>query len=425
MRDGALDEKARRKLLARMTGEVSDLVLRSNYLQTQAITMMERLSGQRLGAKQHFISVLENEGDLDRELEFLPDDEELAERRNRGEGLTRPELSTLLSYSKIRLYRQLLDSDIPDDPYFEADLKAYFPTPLQEKFAAYMPGHRLRREIVATEVTNSLVNRMGVSFVLRMREDTGATSGQVARAFTIARELFDARNFWGAIEALDNRVDAALQVEALLHMWTLLRQATRWLANHPVHELVISTLLERLQPGMDAMPGILPGLLGPEEQERVSGLKMSFTIGGFPPDLALRTAMLHLMFPTLDMVATAAGRELDVEHVAAVYTGLGESLGLKWFRRNIEALAVDGQWHAHARGNLRDELHGHHRLLANRVLDECGDAPDPVACWIGRHGKDVRRIMEMIEEMRNLPGMDYATLSVAVRSLDHLLKATE
>jgi glutamate dehydrogenase len=424
IRDGALDEQARNKLLAAMTDEVAGLVLRSNYLQTQAISMMEKLSGARLGAKQHFIAVLEHEGQLDRELEFLPDEEQLLDRRNRGLGLTRPELSTLLSYSKIRLYQQLLDSDIPDDPNFTEELRRYFPVPLQENFAEYMPVHRLRREIVATQVTNSLVNRMGVSFVLRMRDDTGATAGEVARAYTIARELLDARDYWAQVEAMDNTVAANLQTEALLHMWTLLRQVTRWLANHPAHELDITPMLERLKPGMDAMQEIIAQSLGPTDQARIVEIETPFIEGGFPAGLARRVAMLQLMFPALDMVATAAGRGLPVARVAGVYISLGESLGLKWFRRQIESLTVHGQWHAHARGNLRDELYAHHRLLANRVLDQCGGADDPVGLWIEQHRDDVRRVMEVIEDMRNLPGMDYATLSVAVRSLDHLLKAT-
>jgi glutamate dehydrogenase len=425
MRAGDLEQAERNRLLAAMTDEVAGLVLRSNYLQTQAISMMERLSGPRLGAKQHFISVLEHEGQIDRALEFLPDDEELVDRRNRGQGLTRPELSTLLSYSKIRLYRQLLESDIPEDPYFAAELERYFPRPLQEKYADFMPEHRLRREIIATQVTNSLVNRMGVSFVLRMREDTGATPGAVARAYSIARELLGARDFWARIEALDNQVPAGRQLEAMLHMWTLLRQVTRWLANHPRHELEIQPMLDRLKPGMEAMQGIIADALGPDDLAAVAEIEAPFLESGFPVELARRIALLHLLFPALDMVATAAGRGLEVEQVAAVYTGLGETLGLKWFRRQIETLPVDGQWHAQARGNLRDELYAHHRLLANRVLDKCGTADDPVDCWIEKHRQEVQRVMEMIGDMRNLPKMDYATLSVAVRSLDQLLKATE
>ncbi|MFT5140374.1 MAG: glutamate dehydrogenase [Lysobacterales bacterium] len=425
MRAGALDQKARNTLLAKMTDEVSDQVLRNNYLQTQALSMMEKLSGPRLGAKQHFITVLEHEGQLDRELEGLPDDEELLERRNAGLGLTRPELSVLLSYSKIRLYNQLLNSDIPEDPYFSNELKAYFPTQLQQDYSGYMAGHRLRRELVATQVTNSLVNRMGVSFVLRMRDDTSATPAEVARAYAIARELFDARDFWARIESLDNKVPAELQTRALLAMWTLLRQATRWIANHPGHQLNIVAMVERLRPGMTEMHKIIIHNLNDEEKQHLKNIEAPYLEGGFPKLFAKRLASLHLLSPALDVVATAAERGMDVQSIASIYFGLGESLGLKWFRQHVERLSVDGQWHAHARGNLRDELYSHHRQMVIRVLDSANGAEDPVSAWIEKHNVDVERVIEMMHDMRKLPKMDYATLSVAVRSLGQLISATD
>jgi len=425
MRAGQLDQASRNTLLAQMTDEVSSLVLRSNYLQTRTLSMMEKLSGPRLGAKQHFISVLEQEGQLDRELEGLPDDEELVERRNKGLGLTRPELSVLLSYSKIRLYSQLLESDIPDDPFFASELKQYFPKPLREKYSEFMPAHRLKRELIATQVTNSLVNRMGVSFVLRMRDDTSATPPEVARAYTIARELFDARSYWARIESLENKVDAGLQTDALLIMWTLLRQVTRWMANHPGHELNIEAMLKRLKPGMEEMRKNIVRNMGDDEKEQVLAVERPFIDGGFPKAFARRIATLRLFSPALDIVDTASARNMEVEHVARVFFGLGESLGLKWFRGHIEALSVEGQWHAHARGNLRDELYSHHRQLVNRVLDCCDGQTDPVAGWLEKNQFDVDRVINMMQDMRNLSRMDYATLSVAVRSLGHLLSATE
>jgi glutamate dehydrogenase len=201
--------------------------------------------GPRIGAKQHFISVLEAAGTLNRELEHLPDDEQLTERRNRGEGLTRPELSVLLSYSKILLYQQLLASDLPEDPYLSRELIRYFPAALQVRFADVMQDHRLKREIIATQVTNSVINHAGVSFTLRMSEDTGAEPANVAKAFTIAREIFAAREFWAEVESLDDKVSAALQTMAMLAMWILLRQATRWVLNRRGSRLDIKHMVDR------------------------------------------------------------------------------------------------------------------------------------------------------------------------------------
>ncbi|HEX3122823.1 MAG TPA: NAD-glutamate dehydrogenase domain-containing protein, partial [Rhodanobacteraceae bacterium] len=209
---GELTVEARNAQLAAMTDEVERLVLADNYRQNQAISVMERMSVARLGSKQHFIRVLEEQGLLDRQIEFLPSDAEFAQRKSRGLGLTRPELSILLSYSKIVLFQQLLDSDVPEDWYLSKELRRYFPEPLQEKYADHMERHRLKREIIATAVTNSMVNRMGATFVMRMGEDTGRTPAQVAKAYNIAREVLDAREMWAQIEALDGKVDGNTQI---------------------------------------------------------------------------------------------------------------------------------------------------------------------------------------------------------------------
>ncbi|NOR20536.1 MAG: NAD-glutamate dehydrogenase, partial [Xanthomonadales bacterium] len=424
MRAGKLSSKNRNQLLADMTDEVAELVLRSNYLQSQTISMMEVLTGARLGAKQHFITVLENEGLLDRDLEQLPHDEELSRRRISGLGLSRPELSVLLSYSKIMLYRQLLDSDVPEDPWLSDELLRYFPTPLQEKYASYMSEHRLKREIIATQVTNSMVNRMGASFALRMHEDTGASAAEVTRAFTIAREIFRARDFWSRIEALDNKLASELQINATVAMWNLLRQVTRWLLNQPGHKLDIRANIDRLAPGLEILEKRISRSLNPVEKAHVQERAEPLIEGGMPKALANRAARLHLLYPALDVVETAARRQTNVLDVATVFFGMGDKLGLKWLRESVETLKVEGRWHANARGNLRDELYSQHRSLAGRALEKFPDDKDPAESWVQAHTGEVEKISLMMKDMQNLPSMDYATVSVAVRSLDQLLKAT-
>ena len=425
MRAGKLGAENRNKLLAEMTDEIADLVLRNNYLQTQTISMMEVLTGARLGAKQHFITVLENEGILDRDLEQLPHDEELTRRRGSGLGLSRPELSVLLSYSKIMLYRQLLDSDVPEDTWLSEELERYFPKPIQEKYTAFMDGHRLKREIIATQVTNSLVNRMGASFALRMHEDTGATAAEVARAFTIAREIFRAREFWGKIEALDNKVESEVQISATLEMWNLLRQATRWVLNQADNKLDIRASIERLAPGLRILEKKIRQSLNALEKAQVEDRAGPLIERGMPKTLANWAASLHLLYPALDVVETAARRKTDVSSVATVFFGLGKSLGLNWLRGSVEKLSVEGQWHALARGSLRDELYSQHRSLAGRVLETFPDEKDPLKRWLRDNAADVERVSIMLKDMQSLGSMDYAVVSVAVRSLDQLLLVTE
>ncbi|QKK02421.1 MAG: NAD-glutamate dehydrogenase [Pseudomonadota bacterium] len=422
---GEMSMDDRNTLLEQMTDEVSELVLRSNYLQNQALSMMEAITSDRLGAEAHFITMLERQGVFDRDLEHLPDDEELRERVARGQGLTRPELSLLLSYAKITLYQDLLASSVPEDPYLSRELEDYFPRPLRERFAGRMPEHRLRREIIATRVTNSIVNRMGAPFVTRIREDTGANSATVAKAYTVAREIFEARAFWQHIEALDNQVPAERQLEALLEMWNLLRQVTRRLITLPGgYAIDISSKVERFAPGIRRYRDILPELLDGELGEALKARRDALIGSGFPPDLATEVAALRYVYSALDIVDEARMQELEVERVALVYFRLFDHLCLKWLRARIEELPVERQWHAHARGHLRDDLYRHHRQLTRRILQECGDADQPVAAWFEQHGAEAERVSIMLEEMRNTSSQDFAALQVAVNGLGQLIHAT-
>ncbi|RPH98423.1 MAG: NAD-glutamate dehydrogenase [Lysobacterales bacterium] len=419
-RAGKLGEDARRALMAEMADEVAQMVLRSNYLQTQAISMMEKFSISRLGSKQHFIHVLEDQGMLNRELEFLPSDEELQDRRDRGEGLTRPELAVLLSYSKISLYQQLLASDVPEDAWLSDEAVTYFPAPLRKRFAKLVPQHRLKREIIATQVTNSLVNRMGASFVMRMHEDTGATPGEVARAYTIAREVFRARDFWARVEALDNATDSNLQTTAMLAMWRLLRQATRWLLNLEGRRLDIRVMVQRLAPGLAVAEKVIRQSMSEEETLALEQQMLPYVEGGFSRPLAEQIAMLERLFPALDVVETAARRRSDVARIAQVFFSLGALLDLKWLRRQVEALQVVGQWHAMSRANLRDELFMHQNRLVERVLLSGGRKRDPVAVWAEANAERLAGMQKMLNHMKNHVEMDYPTIAVAVRSLGQL-----
>ncbi|HEX6928828.1 MAG TPA: NAD-glutamate dehydrogenase, partial [Gammaproteobacteria bacterium] len=221
--------KQRNKLLADMTDEVAQLVLRDNYLQTQAITVAEAQAPTRINEHAYLMRALERSGRLNRALEFLPNEETLNDRRAANRGLTRPELAVLFAYAKMDVYESLLESDVPEDSYLGSELENYFPRPLQRKYRELMPRHRLKREIIATAITNSMVSRMGATFAHRMREETGTTTAATARAYTIAREAYDVRTLWAEIEALDNKVPAALQTAMHVQIARLLKHATHWL----------------------------------------------------------------------------------------------------------------------------------------------------------------------------------------------------
>ena len=409
----------RNELLASMTDEVAELVLNDNYRQNQAISLMERMSAARLGSFGHFIRVLEGQGLLDRAIEFLPSEAELGDRKARGQGLTRPELSVLLSYDKIVVFNQMLDSDVPEDPYLSKELVRYFPNALQERFAQDMENHRLRREIIATAVTNSTVNRMGATFLLRMQEDTGQSAAQIAKAFTISREVLDARELWAGIDALDLKVSETAQLEALTSIWQLQRNLTRWLLNRPGEVLNIAEKVERYAGGVAELRASLDRVLPEAARAELAADVARWQGHGYPEDMARAFASLPFLAYALDIVEVAIERSLPVAEVAASYFSLSDALHTKWLMDAVEALPVGGRWHAQARGVLRDELQAQQRALVGQVLVAGAGLPaeQRVERWLERDDAALRYTMAMFADMRDLRDLDYPTLSVAVRRL--------
>ncbi len=413
----------RNKLLAAMTDEVAGLVLNDNYRQNQALSLMQRMSLTRLGSKQHFIRTLEAQGLLDRQIEFLPSDAEIADRKARGLGLTRSELSVLLSYAKLVAYQQLLDSDVPEDPYLSKELVRYFPQPLQKKYEKSMQQHRLKREIIATAVTNSTINRMGSTFLLRMTEDTGRTPAEVAKAFTITRETLDARDLWAQIDALDGKVPESVQVDALQTIWALQRSLTRWLLSRPGPIPGITAAVERYHDGfreVRAGKDILPAAMRPAYDASYADWKAK----GLPEALAKQLAALPYLEWCCDIIEVAGARRLKAVDVAKAHFRLGEALQLPWLYQQIDALPVDGRWHAVARGSLRDELAAQQRQLTMQVLEAPGATADAkLAHWIGREDAALRFTLGMLSELAAQKSLDYPTASVAVRRLSMLSNA--
>ncbi|MBL0221908.1 MAG: NAD-glutamate dehydrogenase [Xanthomonadales bacterium] len=413
----------RNDLLRAMTDEVERLVLIDNYRQNEAISIMERMSVSRLGSKQHFIRTLEAQGLLDRQIEFLPSDNEISERKARGVGLTRPELAILLSYSKIVIFQQLLDSDVPEDAYLSKELRRYFPEPLRERFAEHMERHRLKREIIATAVTNSMVNRMGATFMLRMQEDTGQSPAAVAKAFNIAREVLDARSLWAAIEALDGKVDGNAQIDANLAIWRLLRGMTRWLLNHPGEVHDIAAAVDRYQPAMNELKQRIDSVTSSAEHSVFEVGRVGWIEQGFPAELADKLSHLPALAAALDIALVASQTKQSVADVATVHFAVGEALNLKWLMEKVEELPVETRWHAHARGALRDELNAQQRSLVSQMfaMGTAGDGAQKVAAWMNRDDPLLKSTLATLAEMRSQVSIDYPIVSVAVRRLAQLV----
>ena len=421
VRAGKITLAARDRLLVRMTDEVAGLVLRNNYLQSQAISTSEFQAKERLSESAYVIRALERSSDLNRSLEFLPTEEEIAERRKAGEGLTRPELAITLSYGKIWLYRALIQSNVPEDPYLSAELKRYFPMPVQRRFAAQLKRHRLRREIIATAITNSLINRMGPAFPVRAQDDTGADPAAIARAYSIAREVFAARYLWMQIEALDNKIPAAVQYTAMAQTTRLLRHMTYWLLENRRRDLDIERGVLRYASKVGELFHELTGVLSATEQARLNVLRSQLIEQHVPEELAARIASLEVLHCALDLVEVAMKTRASIGYAAKAYFDLGDRIGLTWIKDQIESLSAEGHWQAVARGSLRDNLFQLQRKITGAALACKGrDAEARVDQWIARHLASVETLKRVVVDLRTGSPPDFATLSVALQAVRRL-----
>ncbi len=420
--EGALTRKRRDKLLQDMTDAVAEQVLRNNYLQTQAISAVESRVKERFNENARLIRVLEASGRLDRTLEFLPTEDELEERRKAGQGLSRPEIAVVLSYSKIALYQSLIDSELPEDPFLAGELESYFPAPVRKRFAALIPEHRLRHQIVAMLISSSLINRMGPAFALRAEEETGASAAQVARAYTLARDIFDVRTLWSGIEALDNVVQAEVQYTLMFQISRFLRRVVYWILQHHPGDLDIADMAGRLKPGVSALLSHLGTILGGSAQRRRQSDVDQYVALGVPGRLATGMANLSVMTAVLDIVEVAAAFDLEPVEVGRLYFELGRGLKLDWIREQIESLRAVGRWQALARATLRETLNEEHRSILRQLLAQRGDAapPDTLADWLAENRTQIHRARQALRDMETAGERDFAALSVALNEIRRL-----
>jgi glutamate dehydrogenase len=420
-----LTRSKRNALLASMTDDVAALVLRDNYLQTQAISMSEIQSVERIDETARLISNLERTGLLNRAIEFLPEDSEVEERRARKQGFTRPELAVVLSYAKIDLYNGLIASDASFEDFLEADPPRYFPAVLRRRYADLLPTHRLSRQILATMIGNNIVNRMGPSFVKRVQVDTNADVVTIARAYMVARQIIKAADLHETIEALDVQIPASAQMSMMFEVSRTLRHVCYWLIERFGDELEILPAVERLQERMTTIYTRTGTIMSEAARERHQNAAEHYLAMGVPEKLAHRMSSLLLTRAALDIADLAAMYKQDVLASAKVYSAFNQSLGLYWLHTSVEDLNVAGRWQAIARSNLRDEFYRIRRELASKFLAGRSrrDIGLRVDEWLDQHAEQVGSFKRMVEEMKLRGNIDFATLTVAAQELRELLSS--
>jgi glutamate dehydrogenase len=424
--NGDMTEKQRAELLEDMTEDVAKLVLRNNYRQRQTISIAAQESLLRINEYRALVSSLEAHAGLDRKLEFLPGDDVLVERRTKGVGLTRPELAVLTCYVKGQLKQDILASDIPEDGYLARSLQHAFPARLAERFAGEMYAHKLRREIVATQLANDVVDLMGITFIERMTQSTSASVAEMVKAYVVARDIFDLHHWWESIEALDNVLPAASQIQIFTDLQRLLRLATRWFVRNrrgrldPETEVgIFREPVRRIQMTM--------GTLALGEQKAAWDRRNTELLDlGLPAVIAQALAGSTMLLGALGMVDVACNLDGPIDDVARIAFGVNDSLGFYWFGKQITALRVDTFWQAMARESYLDELDWQVRSIVAWVMRSPGEGEGPsprLEYWLENQKSEVERWRRLIDRIREAQTHDYAMYAVAVRGLLELAQS--
>jgi glutamate dehydrogenase len=428
VRAGELSEDDRNELLVEMTDAVVQQVLYASYTQTQAISLALFQTKPMIDVHARLIRRLEQVAGLDRELEFLPSEEVISDRKAAQEGLVAPEVAIVMAYTKIHLYDRLLHSDLPEDEYLARDLERYFPPPLPDRYGEEMPGHRLRREIIATMVANQLVDRAGTTFAFRLGEETGASPPTLARGFAVAREAFEMRDFWTQVEALDNKISAQVQLQMLIEGRRLVERATRWLVLEDLGGIEIEHEVARFEPGVELLMAAIPDVLEGAEAEAFEARVTELGEAGVPDELARRVAAMPSLLPVFDIVAVAELADRELDDVMHTYFRLDSRLELAWLRDRIYALPRANRWQALARAALRDDLARAHRELTQEVLEYAQDGLGGEAAieeWASDRSAALERVLNTLADIRASRTYDTTTLPVALREVRSLIRGGE
>jgi len=404
-----------------MTDEVGALVLRNNYLQPLALSLTERRGADDLGFQQRLMHALEERGHLDREVELLPDDMEIGERRKRGAALTRPELAVLLAYAKLTLYSDLLDSSVPDDPYLARELGRYFPTPISQRFPDAMQKHRLRREIIATQLANSMINRGGPALVVRIADQTGASVERIAAAFAAVRDSYGMTALNTAIDTLDNKIEGKLQLELYAVVQNLLLDRLVWFLRNADFGQGLAGVVEHYRIGIEAMERALGETLPSAAAEARDTRADKLVAADVPVDLAGRIANLPVLAAAPDIVLVADRTGKTVAEVASTYFAVGAFFKVDRIVDAARDLKASDYFDRLALDRALDSIGEAERRLAGQMVGNGSAGAGALDAWLLPRKGEVERIRAAVDEIAG-SGLTISKLSVAASLLGDLVK---
>lgn len=413
----------RNTLLEKMTDEVAELVLRDNYEQTQMLSLEASVATRTTDLFRRYMNEMEKLGRLNRQLEFLPDEKTLLERKANNQGLTRPEIAVMIAYCKMFLKQDILTSHIPEDPYFIKYLMMAFPQLLCKEYLPQMKEHSLRREIIATQVGKSITDHMGVNFVERLQRETGASVEFIIRAFVIVEEIYSMNDLWRQIEALDLKVTTMIQQKMMLQIYFLIRRATRWFLRNRKPEIKIEETIASFTQPIAELIEQLPNLLPAADLEVLENEIHALVAEGVPEQLARSTSGCEILFTSLDIVEAATKNNFSIADVAKTYYALDSSMELNWLRTQMNAYSIENQWDELARSGFRDDLDRAQRKLCVSVLKlkskKVADKPieERIEAWLKQNKNLIERWQNLLAEIKSSDNVHFVTYSVVLREL--------
>lgn len=419
---GKLTEKKRNALLASLTNEVADLVLNDNYNQALIMGFTVDHIVKHVGLYQSYLKDLETSGIVDRVVEFLPDDKTILERKSVGKSLTSPEIAVLLSYTKIHIKNEILKSKVPEDPYLSEFLNVAFPQALCKSYANELKNHPLRREIIATQLSNKVVNDMGITFIYRMQAEMGSDVGEIMRAYVVASEIFDTTNLQKLIDSLGPEFPANSQYELMHYVRMLANLATRWFLHNGRLDAKLEKTIKHYSDRVKILEKVVPDLMLGVTKDYSLHVRDKFIKAGLSEDLANRISTIRAMYTSLNVIEVATQHRFDLIQTAKVYFEVGGRFNLVWFRDQIAFDTREGHWNTLARLTLRDELDILQKLLTYVIIKSNKRETNTqviIDNWIEKNARAIDRWNKVLELLYASPTVDYASFFIAVRELSN------
>ena len=425
VKSGRLSAEERNQLLVDMTDEVAQKCLYNNYRQTQIIDVIEQDAALRMYQHARFMRHLEDEKILNRRLEYLPTDKQITDRIAKNQGLTRPELSILLSYSKLTYKNALLGASSLTEDCYDSLLLGYFPRLVRKRFADDILKHPLRKEIIATILSNQIANNIGIGFGSRIREETGSTIEDIAKAYVVCVEVFNLFDTWRKLEKLDNVVHEEYRYESFREVSGLLERSISWLLRNQPPDFNVSEVIARYKADTQGlMKSISSAIIGRSRKNYMAN-KRRFVKYRLPAVLAQELVDKATLASAFDIIEIKLILGIEIENVAKVFYAVSERLQLHWIRGAISQTIVRNHWNHLAILNLRNDLHANQRNLTELVLQTVENkrhTSRAMAIWEEQNAVALQRYDGILNEFSAMRSCDFPTISVAVSEVRRLVQ---